>query len=117
MTEEELKQIEARLNAATPGPWYWHEKFGACKKPRTPNECSLILSSDADHSVMINAPTDIRKLLDEVKNPNRYFKCDWCNKNGEDDIYPMQEHGGIDDAGAEICEGCRAGAVYGYEEA
>ena len=82
LTDEQLGQIKARLEAATPGPWRWRGKSGSLHGPGTPpyEFGKRVLSptyeydsgvdievSDEDSAFIISAPTDIRALLTEVR--------------------------------------------------
>lgn len=83
MTPERLREIEARLARATPGPWFWSEDGirleGNPTTDTTPElqhtgevftDDVLELSSpeddisDGDADLIAHAPTDLRDLLD-----------------------------------------------------
>lgn len=89
-TENSIEAIEARLKAATPGPWVWE---GESAEPWPQSENSLVtgyvpdgekypesildgwghdasgisIQKDADGELIANAPTDIAYLLAELK--------------------------------------------------
>lgn len=77
MIPEQLEQIRARLEAATPGPWrefaesgdFWIERADADGNPIGPGVCSNSASfyNQADCVLVEHAPADIACLLDEVR--------------------------------------------------
>ncbi|SDH85140.1 hypothetical protein SAMN04489735_10824, partial [Aneurinibacillus thermoaerophilus] len=72
MTEQELKDIEARLAAATPGPWGCNDDneftIGHLYAPFGEMEvCKVTSGNLADATFIKCVPTDMRRLLDEVK--------------------------------------------------
>ena len=94
MTDDKLSEIEARLAAATPGPWVWtdgedpidiatYESPGYYDNPELigPNNVFVIGCGEywiispvedrnvqtANAEIIAHAPTDIRALVDEVK--------------------------------------------------
>lgn len=89
MTDTDLAAIEARLAAATPGPWemydsnegteyfpMWSVANDDYHNPRedgTAFGVSIECGEKADADLIANAPTDLRRLLDEVKRLNREF--------------------------------------------
>lgn len=72
MTDEELDAIEARLNAATPGPWVADpDRYST---PVTTMENCLICAPghSRDAEFIAHAPKDIRLLLDEVRRLHKF---------------------------------------------
>ncbi len=82
MTGEELKAIEARLTAATPGPWRWENDGdgrtlvteddqvvgGAILWARDANDRQVDLQvTEQDANLIAHAYRDIRALLTEVR--------------------------------------------------
>lgn len=75
MTEEELKAIEARLQAATPGPWsdfcesgdWWIETMADDGSPGGLVVCDANDMDAADMALIAAAPTDIAALIAEVR--------------------------------------------------
>jgi len=79
VSDERIKQIRERLEAATPGPWSWHasEKDGSGGYPQrvlsvgTPRLiCECYESPDLPATVapfIANAPSDIAYLLERVE--------------------------------------------------
>lgn len=73
MTDEELNEIERRLNAATPGPWFYRSEcigwfyldHSYCQVDNPANDAD---ANDANRKLTIHAPTDIATLLAEVRN-------------------------------------------------
>jgi phage host-nuclease inhibitor protein Gam len=68
MTEQELKEIQARLEAATPGPWALVDRLGVIYECQS--EISVIEVdanvNEGDAEFIAHAPEDIRRLLDEI---------------------------------------------------
>ncbi|GED18251.1 hypothetical protein [Aneurinibacillus migulanus] len=98
MTDQELKEIRERLEAATPGPWdasgspyginvYALDGITICEK----DEATRADFMNADF--IAKAPTDIRRLLDEVKrlrDENRSLEIGYtamCDLNPEHKQY------------------------------
>ena len=76
MTEQELKAIEARANAATPGPWVHETRYGAIGAVEAGNEALAQVQQrvardnnrrDTDAAFIAHARTDIPSLVDEVR--------------------------------------------------
>ena len=71
MTDAELNEIEARLRAATPGPWYVPGAWPTTDRWRPvmsrPKRIAVIGSIiDYDATFIAHAPEDIAALLAEV---------------------------------------------------
>jgi hypothetical protein len=68
MTNQELKEIRERLEAATPGPWFWThfgdvlETHGA--RILSPTFDGQLKGESEDKEFIAHAPEDIRRLLD-----------------------------------------------------
>lgn len=71
-----IQEIKARLEAATPGPWWWEDDILCANEPYVVvvkpwfdddkyENTVHVFKHDAEF--IANAPTDIRYLLDEVK--------------------------------------------------
>lgn len=79
MTDLDLAPIEARLAAATPGPWEWDASIlGDLQTLRA--GLAMVLDADGDYcgsawvdisepdaELIANAPTDLAALIEEVK--------------------------------------------------
>ena len=89
---DRLNEIRARLDAATPGPWWTAEQrrpysnpiWSRSDDPVTTGETigSIYLQPDAD--LIAHAPADIAWLLDEVKRwkhvaENDLYGVCWCD--------------------------------------
>ncbi|GED14023.1 hypothetical protein [Aneurinibacillus migulanus] len=83
MTEQELKEIRERLEAATPGPWeasgspyginvYTLDGITICEK----DEATRADFMNADF--IAKSSTDIRRLLDEVEHLKHSISCATC---------------------------------------
>lgn len=94
MTSDQLAAIEARLRAATPGPWtndmreVWTANGTHCICDAYVDEIESGECSDA--TFIANAPADIAALVDEVKRLREALKqacmCVTCNGAGEIDV-------------------------------
>jgi hypothetical protein len=82
MTPDQLSAIRARLDAATPGPWFLDNDLDVYTKQEMEDVGSLMLFKTVyshhrygppgsqpwhDTNLMAHAPTDLRALLDEVE--------------------------------------------------
>jgi hypothetical protein len=82
MSDERLAEIEARLKAATPGPWEWHENggrdMGRFDGAEGRSVCTFGDSSDYyptqgeppetwDRDLIAHAPTDLASLIATVR--------------------------------------------------
>jgi len=70
MTKEQLAEIRARLDAATPGPWTIEEGSGEDERlvfVRTERGRLVRTIWMNDATFIANAPADLRALLDEVE--------------------------------------------------
>lgn len=71
LTDEQLQEIEARVNAATPGRWQTRFIYRSLQSTRRhAAEDHLMLGPDNDWNdadLTANAPTDLRALLAEIK--------------------------------------------------
>ncbi len=73
ITEEELSQIEKRLNASQPGPWKAyienrdHESGDSFIKTGTGEDLYIEGATDADLDFIANSRQDILKLINELK--------------------------------------------------
>lgn len=79
MTNEQLTEIEARLNSATPGPWLKQFQtqvvvFSEFHIPRLIADCGreqysneMYEQNAANAALVINAPSDIAALIAEVR--------------------------------------------------
>ena len=76
MSDEELGEIEARLNAATPGPWRSfiegrdHTRGSSFIRTQG-DDIELSGATDADQDFIAHARQDIALLLDEVRRLRR----------------------------------------------
>lgn len=61
MTEEELKAIEARANAATPAPWHYDPVWGRARGE------SISCMTEEDGEFCAHAREDVPKLIAEVE--------------------------------------------------
>lgn len=99
MSEDELKAIEARADAATPGPWRWLNPRMIYSE-NTEVLCAWAIHADdsdidcdgADRAFIVAARTDIPALVAEVRRlrrviaaaeqngdrPMAYPICPWC---------------------------------------
>lgn len=75
MTDEELKEIEERANAATPGPWFAyfdghageiHSEAGSVLEPYG-CEGGACIVREKDLAFITNARTDVPTLIAEVR--------------------------------------------------
>lgn len=70
MTEEQLKEIEARANAATPGPWKVEWDYNGLRVSEGESKedyWDTFANDDVDLPFMSHAREDIPKLLAEVR--------------------------------------------------
>ena len=72
MTPADLAEIEARLNAATPGPWRLAiacDEYGQDESKSTVRAgyVDVCMADNADATFIAHAPTDIAALLAEVR--------------------------------------------------
>lgn len=81
MTDEQLAEIEARANAATPGPWFWTGRVDdwghSGPDLMGPNDAVVCQSwghdadgleiADSDMSFIANAREDIPALIAEIR--------------------------------------------------
>lgn len=79
INEEELKAIEARLNAATPGPWETEGRFEdtytkigpltpfVYRYMEDPAQDETIQGAAADVEFIVHVPDDVRRLIAEVQ--------------------------------------------------
>lgn len=91
---ERLAQIEARLDAATPGPWHLDTLDDVVSLPDT-DGCEWDVASTgvtcpmpgiprhADADLIVNAPADLRWLLDRLREatkgrPPKEHRCPTC---------------------------------------
>lgn len=65
MTREQ--EIEARLNAATPGPWKLKRSFDYVTIGPLPELKDNCEGNEDDYAFIAHAPTDIAYLLEKVK--------------------------------------------------
>jgi hypothetical protein len=80
MTNEELAEIEARANAATPGPWNdtsegvasEKENYYICECYQNDPDDVII---DADRKFIAHARDDIPNLIAEIKRLRTGIKC------------------------------------------
>ena len=85
----DLDAIEARANAATPGPWDY--RYGVVRSPQT-DVASLFTQNQADGELMAAARSDIPALLAEV----RSLQAERDTLRGElDRIYAVASSGGM----------------------
>jgi hypothetical protein len=66
LTDQELKEIQERLEAATPGPWHIEEKYTDLVNV----DGKIIIKEigrNKSAQFIAHAPTDMRRLLDEVE--------------------------------------------------
>ena len=75
---DKLAEIQARLEAATPGEWVWSSSYGdgGGQFLRLENDVNEVVIdaegggflslSDGDFNLIQYAPTDIRRLLNEI---------------------------------------------------
>ena len=81
LTDEQLAEIRARLEAATPGPWHVAHTDGAVGKAEVTGEdragnpiweqIHIADTGPVDVDFIAHAPTDIAALLAEVEALNR----------------------------------------------
>ena len=139
MTPERLDEIEARANAATPGPWEWHPYMGSgatLAKPNHPfHELNILKTTDdwppvaADAEFIAAARTDVPALLAEVRRlqaavervrvlhvPFRiYGECE-CEDTTTPGHVDIEEVGITCNLLYTACrECCTSGAVYRYQ--
>ena len=86
LTKERLAEIEARCEAATPGPWEWDDEAECMRHGSKPvmmamwyyDKCGEVVVSldvyDADAEFTAHARQDIPALLDEVKRLREQLK-------------------------------------------
>lgn len=71
MTSDELRQIEARHAAASPGPWRYEPRDFTPRIVRAASGYSLPAhcygTNPADAEFIVHAWSDVRTLLDEVE--------------------------------------------------
>lgn len=68
MTEAQLAEIEARANAATPGPWTADNEYDEPAVVGPDNrDLALFVETDADAAFLANARTDVPALVAEVR--------------------------------------------------
>jgi hypothetical protein len=85
MTDQELKEVRERLEAATPGPW--EANYRALK------------------NLIEHAPNDISRLLNEVERLQKILsKAGLCSFCGEELDSELKTGGML--TGASICYGC-----------
>jgi hypothetical protein len=82
VTDEELREIRARVEAATAGPWLTPEEAGGPSKVIDHEGCSVWpWESEADMIFAYKARTDIPRLLDEIERL-RTELTEWHHKYG-----------------------------------
>ena len=71
MTEDELRAIEARANAASPGPWAWDDRYDAVidanRQVVIDTDGGYNMESEADRAFTIHAREDVPALIAEVR--------------------------------------------------
>lgn len=105
MTPDQLAAIEARLRAATPGPWtndmreVWTANGTHCICDAYVDEIESGECSDA--TFIANAPADIAALIAEVRRLLEALKqactCVTCNGAGEIDVVTSYKDNGPND--------------------
>jgi hypothetical protein len=89
MTDDRIAQIERELSEATPGPWS-NTYSNAGNSHSTPNTVWAykdLIANNVDHkdaTLIANAPSHLRWLLDEVKR----LRSDMAK--GDEDYYEMR---------------------------
>jgi len=77
ITPEALAAIEARLKAATPGPWEWDGEILSSPDNDVYNHIlSLFPKAEKNYRFIANAPTDLALLIAEVKRLEAERACD-----------------------------------------
>lgn len=91
MTEDELKAIEARVNAATPSPWDWNDERVFSRHLGYDGPTLMVVRRDsegrgANLPFIVNAIDDVPALVAEVRRLREAIKthskstheCEYC---------------------------------------